>query len=425
MSAQVRRFLPIAVLCSGLAAAHVAAAQELTIWHDKGDPGIAMIQRIADLYRQDHPSVTVKSISMPTDQWQQRSIAALNTNTAPDILFNDNDRMILVQKSTGKLSDLVPVLDSIAPGDRANLSSGDLGASSFEGKLIQLPIQRVIVGLGVRTSWLNEVGETFPKTWDDFLRIGRKFKERHKDAYPLALHAGSPGSMTSAGIDLFAYGNGAPHALLDNNGEIVIDQPYVAKPLTEYLKLYTEYKFVSPETTNYGFVELYQMIEGGKAGMFRVGNWNVAKWDKQPPAGDYQVGPYPSFGQAVGSMIVSTIRGMGVPENAPNKEAALGFAKFLVGKPAQQASLDLMGGAIRNDLDTSAVTPGLRAFLSKDVKLQTDDFLSSVFPWYGKLQESYYRLLLDAIANPPKDWNAWVQATAAKLRAEVATLKKT
>ena len=124
MSTQVRKLLPIAALGIGLTAAHVAAAQELTIWHDKGDPGIAMIQRIADLYQKDHPNVTVKSISMPTDQWQQRSIAALNTNTAPDILFNDNDRMILVQKSTGKLSDLASALDSIAPPDRANLSSG-------------------------------------------------------------------------------------------------------------------------------------------------------------------------------------------------------------------------------------------------------------------------------------------------------------
>jgi len=70
------------------------------------------------------------------------------------------------------------------------------------------------------------------------------------------------------------------------------------------------------------------------------------------------------------------------------------------------------------------VTPGLRAFLDKDVKLQTDDFLNTVFPWYGKLQESYYRLLVDAISNPPKDWDAWIAATATKLRADVATLKK-
>ena len=122
-------------------------------------------------------------------------------------------------------------------------------------------------------------------------------------------------------------------------------------------------------------------------------------------------------------MIVSTIRGFAVPANAHEKAAAVDFAKFLVSRPAQQISLDVMGGTVRTDLDTSHVTPGLRAFLAPDVKLQTDDFLSSVFPWYGKLQETYYRLLIDAISNPPGDWNAWVHATAEKLRAEVAKLK--
>lgn len=424
MTTSTRRLLTLAALGLALIAPGLAAAQEVTIWHDKGDAGIQMIQRIAELYKREKPGVTVKSISMPTDQWLARSIAALNTNTAPDILFNDNDRMIAVQKSTGKLSDLTAVVAGLSAADRANLTAGDLGASTFQGKLIQMPMARVVVGLGVRKSWLAEVGETFPRTWDDFLRIAGKFKEKRKDAYPLALHAGSPGSITAAGIDLFAYGNGAPHALVDEAGNIVIDQPNVAKPLVEYLKLFTEYKYVSPETTNYTFVELYQMIEGGKAGFFRVGNWNVAKWDKQPPAGDYEVGPYPSFGNGTGAMIVSTIRGMGVPENARNKEAALSFVAFLLSKPAQQSALDLMGGAVRSDLDTAGVTPSLRPFLAKDVKLQTDDFLGAVFPWYGKLQEIYYRLLLDAIANPPKDWNAWVKTTADKLRAEVAVLMK-
>jgi len=288
--------------------------------------------------------VTVRSISMPTDQWLARTIAALNTNTPPDIVFNDNDRIIQVQQSTGKLADLTATVAGMVADDRSHLSAGDLGASSFQGKLIQIPFQRVIVGLGVRKSWLAEIGEPFPRSWDDFLRVAGKFKDKHKDAFPIALHAGSPGAITGAGISLFAYGNGASHVLVDEKGEIVIDQPAVARPLVEYLKLFTHYKYVSPDAINHGFVELYQMIEGGKAGMFRTGNWNVAKWDKQPPAGDYVVGPHPNFGTGNGAMIVATIRGMAVPENARNKQAALKFVTFLASRPAQQVSFDLMGG---------------------------------------------------------------------------------
>lgn len=419
-----RRLVPALALAAALAGATASSAQEIMIWHDKGDPGIAMIDRIAEIYRRQKPGVTIRSISMPTDQWIQRTIAALNTNTAPDIVFNDNDRMVQVQQSTGKLADLRPLLDGLAAGDRTHLSSGDVGASSFQGRMIQFPIQRVIVGLGARKSWLAEIGEPFPKTWEDVLRVAGKFRDARRDSVPLALHAGSAGSMTGAGISLFAYGNGATNVLVNQAGEIVIDRPEVARPLVEYLKLFTEYKIVSRDALNHGFVELYQFIEGGKAGMFRVGNWNVAKWDRQPPAGDYVVGPYPSFGNGPGRMIVATIRGLAVPENARNRQAAQEFVAFFATREAQQVSLDAMGGSIRPDLDLSNVTPGLRAFLDKDMPLQTDDFLNTVFPWYGKLQEAYHRMLVAAIANPPADWNAWLATTAASLRAEVATLKR-
>lgn len=418
------RLLPVLAVVAALVAPPTASAQELVIWHDKGDPGIAMIEQIAARYRQVRPGVTVRSLSMPTDQWMQRTIAALNTNTAPDIVFNDNDRMVQVQQGTGKLSDLRAALGALPTEDRVHLSDGDIGASSFQGRMIQMPIQRVVVGLGARKSWLAEIGEPFPKTWEDVLRVAGKFREARRDAVPIALHAGSAGSMTGAGISLFAYGNGARNVLVDADGAVVIDRPEVARPLVEYLKLFTEYKLVSRDAVNHGFVELYQFIEGGKAGMFRVGNWNVAKWDRTSPAGDYVVGPYPSFGNGPGRMIVATIRGLAVPENARNRQAAQDFVAFAVSRIAQQVSLDTMGGSIRADLDASNVTPGLRAFLDKDVPLQTDDFLNTVFPWYGKLQDAYYRLLVEAIANPPADWNAWLAATAARLRSEAAALRR-
>ena len=101
------RLLRLALLvgCAAVVA-RAAVAQEITIWHDKGDDGIRMIQQMADKYKTDHPGVTVKSVSMPTDQWFSRSIAALNTGTSPDILFNDNARIVTIQQSTGKLTDL-------------------------------------------------------------------------------------------------------------------------------------------------------------------------------------------------------------------------------------------------------------------------------------------------------------------------------
>ena len=260
----LRKLLPLTIVVLALIAPRPGMTQQLTIWHDKADPGIDIIRQIAALYQHEHQNVTITSLSIPTDQWLPRVVAALNTNTGPDILFNDNDRIIAVEKATQKLSDLAAAIGDLPAADRAQVLAGDIQASSFGGKVIQIPVQRVLVGLGARTSWLKEVNATFPKTWDDFIRIAGEFKAKHPDAWPMALHAGSPGSITSAGIDLFAYGNGAPHSLLDDKGNIVIEQPEVAQPLIGYLQLFTKYKYVSTEAVNYSFTDLYQMIEGGK-----------------------------------------------------------------------------------------------------------------------------------------------------------------
>jgi hypothetical protein len=82
-----------------------------------------------------------------------------------------------------------------------------------------------------------------------------------------------------------------------------------------------------------------------------------------------------------------------------------------------------MGGVVRSDLDTSNVTPGLKPFVSPDAKLQVSDSAVTLFPWYLKLEADYYKLLIGAISNPPQDWNAWIHDTAAKMRADAASLK--
>ena len=414
--------LPWLALLAACLTASAAAAQEITIWHDKGDDGIHMIQQMAERYKVAHPGVTIKSVSMPTDQWFSRSIAALNTGTSPDILFNDNARIVQIQQSTGKLADVTAQYKQIPADDRKSISDGDLTASSFKGQMLMIPFQRTMTGWGVRKSWLDAVGETYPKTWDDVIRVGKKF-QANKDRFGVAMQAGDPPSMIDAGINLLVYGNGIAHPLVDENGEIVIDRPEVARATIEYLKLFTEYKLVSPETVNQTFTDMYQLIEGGRVGMFRVGNWNVGKWDKSPPAGDYIVGPYPSINGGTSSMVVGSVRGMAVPTNAPHKDAALEFVKFIVTVPAQQYSLDNMGGVIRPDVDTSKVTPNLKPYLSADVKLQVDDFAASSFPWYLKLEAAYYRLLIAAVSSPPADWNAWIKDTADKMRQEAAALK--
>jgi multiple sugar transport system substrate-binding protein len=259
-----------------------ASAQELVVWHDLGDNGIKWFNALSVEFTKSRPGVSVKSISYPTEQWFGRAISALNTNTAPDLLFNNYERVIRVEDQTKKLMDLKPVLAQVA--DKAFLGETDLDVATHGSKMIILPIQRVQMALGVRKSWLDKVGEKFPATWDDAKRVATKFRDADPDGngaadtFGFALEAAKPRDLIHM-LDLFMVGSGLRYTLIDPQGKIVIDEPKHAQVLEEFLKTYTEYRFVAPDTINHSFPEMYQVIEGGRAGMFRVGDWNVKKWD--------------------------------------------------------------------------------------------------------------------------------------------------
>ena len=425
---KLRAVLKTVALCAAIAMTGTSRAQELVVWHDLGDNGIKWFQSLSAEFAKSRPGVTVKSINYPTDQWFGRSISAINTNTAPDLIFNNYERVIRVADQTNKLVDLKPVLATVS--DKSFLTEDDLRVATHAEKMIILPIQRVQMGFGVRKSWLDKVGEKFPVTWADVQRVAVKFRDNDPDGdgkantFGMALEAAKPRDLIHI-IDLFRFGSGLRHTLIDPQGKIVVDEPARAKVLEEVLKAFTEYRYVPPDTINHSFAEMYQVIEGGKGGMFRVGDWNVKKWDT--PAvlgGDFLVGPWPSFDGRKSAVVIGGMRGVAVPENSPNKAIAVDFAKFMLGKQAQQASLDNLGSAVRKDLDISALSERQKLFAAPSWGLAAYDFPEAVHLFYPELEAAYHRKLMGALAKPPANWKAFITETANEMRELAVKLAK-
>jgi ABC-type glycerol-3-phosphate transport system substrate-binding protein len=416
------------VATSLLARPALAQAAQITIWHDLGDNGIRWFDRVGEAFARVRPGATVRSLSFPTDQWFGRVIGAINTGTAPDLIFNNYERVIRIQSQTGKVLDLKPALSEIS--DRAFLSDDDLRVATFRDRMIILPVQRVQMAFGARKSWLDKVGEPFPATWQDTRRVARKFKEAdpdgngRADTFGFALQAARPRDLIHM-LDLFTFGSGLRHTLVDPDGKVTIDQPAHAEVLAEFLKTYGSYGDVAPDTVNHSFTEMYQVIEGGRAGMFRVGDWNVGRWDRPDMlSGDFVTGPWPAFGGRPNAVVIGGMRGAAVPENAPNRALSLEFARFLLGPEAQQASLEVMGAGVRKDLDVSKLSPRQQWFAKADHRLAAYDFPESIHPWYPELEAAFHRRLLTGVASPPRDMQAFIDETAQQMRTQVQRLSR-
>ena len=403
-----------------------ARAQQLSIWHDLGDNGTKWFNEAMEDFAKTHPGVSIKPVSYPTDQWFGRVTAAINTDTAPDLIYNNYERVIRIATQTGKIMDLKAALAGVP--DHGYLSDDDLRVATYRGSMIILPIQRVQMAFGARKSWMAKVGEGFPVTWEDTKRTARKFQDNDPDGngkpdtFGFALQASNARSLIHM-LDLFVFGSGLKHTVIDPDGKIVIDEPRHAQVLEAFLRIFANDKLVPPDTVNYSFNEMYQVIEGGRAGFFRVGDWNVNKWTKQAIEGDFVAGPWPKFFPDLpNAVVIGGMRGVAVPENSPNKALAVQFAQFLLSKPAQQISLNTVGSAVRKDLDTSALVEQSKRFANPEWNLVAYDFPESIHPWYSQLEEAYYRKLMAAIASPPADWQAFIKQTAEEMRATAKTL---
>jgi multiple sugar transport system substrate-binding protein len=405
-----------------------AKAQQLTVWHDLGDNGIKWFEAMGAEFAKTKPGVTVRSLSFPTDQWFGRVISALNTDTAPDLIYNNYERVIRIQTQTSKVMDLKAALGAVS--DKSFLSEDDLRVATFKGRQIIIPIQRVQMALGVRKSWLDKNGGKFPDTWDEVKALAIAFRDKdpdgngQADTFGLALQAAKPRDLIHM-LDLFTFGSGLRHTLIDPDGKITIDQPGHAQVLEEFLKTYSSYKFVAPDTINHSFGEMYQVIEGGRGGMFRVGDWNVKKWDGANVLnGDFVSGPWPKFAaDRQNAVVIGGMRGIAVPENSPSKALAIEFAQFMLSKAAQQASLENVGAAVRKDLDVSTLSPRSQYFAKAEHKLVAYDFPESIHTFYPELEAAFHRKLLSGIANPPADWKAFIAETAKEMRDLAAKLK--
>nr|HMQ58132.1 extracellular solute-binding protein [Rhizobiaceae bacterium] len=121
-----------------IAASGTAKAQELVIWHDLGDNGINWFKAAGEAFAKENPGVTITSLSYPTDQWFGRVISAINTDTAPDLIYNNYERVIRIETQTERLMDLKDVLAWIDTS--AFLTEADLSVAAYGGKTIILPV---------------------------------------------------------------------------------------------------------------------------------------------------------------------------------------------------------------------------------------------------------------------------------------------
>lgn len=387
---------------------------ELYIWHDLGATGDQWFETVGSEFAKEHANVVIKPVNLSTQMWLDKSISALLMENPPDLLFNNYERIFKVEQQTGKLLDLRTITDRLVKSNKLN--SALANDFKYSGQTIVIPVQEVQMAFGIRKSWMASVGKSFPESWEETVQLAELFstadpdKNGKNDTYGFALEANKPRDLIHM-LDLFTLGSGVRYTIVDEDGDITIHNDKQLVIAESLYNLMQEGKAVSPQTVYYGFSEMYQVIENNQAGIFRVGDWNVNKWDKVLGA-DYEIGPWPSFDGNERNVVIGGLRGVAIPEASPNRALAEAFAEFLLEDNAQKSSFQLIGSCLStnlNQLDLEQLSPHQRFFAEQSFPRIHYDYPEIRIKNYMALENIYHQKFLSGLKRNDRDFKKVIQ----------------
>lgn len=264
-------FLLLAMAVSAVNFAIAEEPIEITFWHQYTDNTI--MDDIAAAYMADHPNVTIKVVSMKTQDMNTTLKMALTSGTGPDIFYYDAGPGYM-----GALADagLLLELDAYAEkyGWEDKLAGWSLNAGKRNDHLYGLACEYEMLCVWYNKTIFAELGVEIPTTYDEFVEICKKAKEAGIVGLGLDDMEKWPGYHYES---LFYGAFGGPElesAVLDQENENGWNQPEFAAGLDALRSLVAE-GYTSEFPNGIAHDDALRDFYVGGCAMYMTGTWET------------------------------------------------------------------------------------------------------------------------------------------------------
>lgn len=294
----------------------------IVVW--SWDVAAKAMEDAAVKFKELHPDVDVQVEDLGTDQVYDRLLTRLASKTGlPDVVTMEGER---VASYAAKFPEgFADMTEYINPDDFLPVKISEVTSN---GKIVGFPWDGAPTGLYYRTDLFEQAGINPDdiKTWDDFIREGKKMEAIGVKMMPLAA------STNPTFFGMLYEQTGSYFFGLD--GKTTVDTENGLKAANTLKKLYDS-------GITYDNIDWDGLVTATKED--KIATVPSAVWwagtliaEVQESAGKWSVMPLPRIEEGMDYVAVNGGSNVLVPADAPNKAAAIEFVKFAMTDVATQ-----------------------------------------------------------------------------------------
>lgn len=312
-----------------------------------------LLRGLLDEFEAENPGITVKLVSPPTEQADQKIQQMLQSGKGVDVL-EVRDLTVGPFSNNGWLYDMK---SDLADWDGWNeLTENAQAATDTDGKSYFVPYGFYGLSLFYRTDLVADAGfDGPPQSWEDLLEQASAIQDPSSNVYGYAFRGGpNANSNVVAAIEAYVIDDlNVEDAFLLNDGTTMFAAPEAQDAVDTYFELFTQAS--PPSAVSWGYPEMVAGFTNGTTAFLlqdpeviatvQESSLSEDQWDTAP----LLVGPTGKAAQPLATA------GWGVTEASEHKEEAVKLVEFLSSSGpattfAQKNSLvPIIAGAAEDD----------------------------------------------------------------------------
>jgi multiple sugar transport system substrate-binding protein len=304
-----------------------AAKTVVNYWYWLDDASNNTMEELIQKFNQSHPDIQVVGRMIPFSDYQQTLINSYSTNALPDAArFKD---WWIGQFTENKL--LEP-LDEYTKnweyrGDIDDVFWNTGRTADPNSPVYMMPHQYITFYLYYRKDLFEQANLQPPKTFDEFLNAAKKLTDPSKQRYGFAYRGGSGGQD-----QWYAFMLAGGARMVDDQGNIVINNEKAVEVNNWYLDLFRKYKVAPPTAISDSYAQLMAGFQAGTTAMMahHIGSYETLHKALGDKLG---VVPMPQADPAHPATM-GTMTGNVMFSSSKNKEATWTFLSWLSGPEA-------------------------------------------------------------------------------------------